>query len=66
MAIIERETLVPCSFCRSKDIGLDSGLYSQMIFAYCKTCKKSGPHLETKEQAIEAWNNRAEPPKDKE
>ncbi|MCP4700570.1 MAG: restriction alleviation protein, Lar family [Gammaproteobacteria bacterium] len=68
-AIIQSEktqsimTLLPCPFCGSKsdlEIKRDEGVYENGIiyWAYCGSCKTTGPEGGTKKAARRAWNNR--------
>jgi len=51
-----------CPFCgsRAAKIGEFHGLY----FVICEVCHADGPAKYTSEEAVEAWNTRAEPRND--
>lgn len=56
---MQNSKLKPCPFCKSKEI------YSTReddftIVAQCIDCGASGPYALNEEEAIEAWNSRAE------
>ena len=55
--------LNPCPFCgdENTDTWDKIGANGRTVFsAYCEECKCEGPISSTKEEAIEAWNRRAE------
>jgi len=49
--------LKPCPFCGGE---AEYGLTFAGEEVYCKKCHAAMPRISTKEQAIEAWNTRAE------
>lgn len=53
--------LKPCPFCGAKDenIKVKSDHFTR-YYVLCKSCMVSTDHFETKKQAIEAWNRRAD------
>ena len=51
--------LKPCPFCGGTDLHVVS-VYGTEYYVDCFTCTTCGPYGETYEEAIEAWNRRAE------
>ena len=51
--------LKPCPFCGGEDFQV-VGVYGEEYYVDCLTCTTCGPSGETEEEAIEAWNKRAE------
>lgn len=49
----------PCPFCKTNDINL-TWKDGFTIVAQCYDCGASGPYAENEEEAIDAWNRRAE------
>ena len=54
--------LKPCPFCGS-DTGLyiesDQDGYMMFYYGHCMNCDTKGPALQTRQQAIDAWNKRS-------
>ena len=51
--------LKPCPFCGGKDLQVVN-VYGEDYYVDCQTCTTCGPSADTYEEAIEAWNRRAE------
>ena len=51
--------LKPCPFCGGKELSVISVL-GEDYYVECSSCTTCGPSGETYEEAIEAWNRRAE------
>jgi Lar family restriction alleviation protein len=50
--------LKPCPFCGCKNINLID-YHGGIVFVQCDDCCATFPHFDTKEEAINAWNRRA-------
>ena len=51
--------LKPCPFCGSKDdLLINDEDYE--VFVFCWSCEARGPEMFSKNDAIEAWNRRAD------
>ncbi|WP_228005665.1 Lar family restriction alleviation protein [Xenorhabdus sp. BG5] len=60
--------LKPCPFCGSGDTEINSYLDDTWFFVQCIDCNAAGPESDTTEEAVIAWNQRAEntsPPQSK-
>ena len=51
--------LKPCPFCGGTQLTIIS-VYGEDCYVNCDACTTCGPSGETREEAIEAWNRRAE------
>ena len=51
--------LKPCPFCGGEEFEVVS-VYGEEYYVNCLNCTTCGPGGETYEEAIEAWNRRAE------
>lgn len=47
--------LLPCPWCRSTNLHIED------CYIGCLSCGAIGPHGDTREKAIKAWNTRATP-----
>ena len=58
-----KETLKPCPFCGGDEVivQLDPGFFP-MFYVGCHNCGGSATYCEKREDAIEAWNGRFNPP----
>lgn len=53
--------LKPCPFCGGTDISCaDAGRKTDVWFIQCEDCFATFPHFDSKAEAIEAWNRRAD------
>ena len=50
--------LKPCPFCEGK--AEITSYHNAAIFVQCTDCYATFPHFDSKEEAIEAWNRRAD------
>lgn len=58
--VINDNELKPCPFCGERNINVsEAGYRSDLWFIQCEDCWATFPHLDTKQEAIEAWNRRA-------
>ena len=57
---ISRQKLKPCPFCGGEAVILAG--FEEHIWIFCEECKAEISAHTTEEEAIEAWNKRAEPP----
>ena len=55
---MEHYKLKPCPFCGSKHIDI-TNFGEVMWFIQCDDCNATFPECDTKKEAIEAWNRRA-------
>ncbi len=51
--------LKPCPFCGGKNVCLTEHA-AVIVFVQCDDCCATFPHFDSKEEAIEAWNRRAD------
>lgn len=52
--------LKPCPFCKSDNVSPNDFLYAIFLWnVHCLSCGARGPDSHTKQEAIEAWNQRA-------
>ena len=51
--------LKPCPFCGDTQLTIIN-VYGEDYYVHCDTCTTCGPSGETEQEAIEAWNRRAE------
>ena len=52
--------LKPCPFCGGKAGIMRYSHIKKVSFCFCTSCKVKMPNMLTREEAIEAWNRRAE------
>ncbi len=54
------DTLKPCPFCDSEDIGnaCEIGIHASLCFCVCPECGTRGPGEQSQEQARASWNDR--------
>ena len=50
--------LKPCPFCGSTNIDITE-YAAVMVFVQCDDCGATFPHFDGKEEAVSAWNRRA-------
>jgi len=65
-----KDNFKPCPFCGSSYLGIQptedlgvssSGTHSwQLARVYCQNCSAGGAQVDTEEEAIAAWNTRAD------
>lgn len=48
-----------CPFCGSENIDITDH-YQTVVFVQCDDCGATFPHFDSKQEAIEAWNRRAD------
>ena len=53
------DELKPCPFCGGQ-AGIMRYHHIKAAFCFCTVCKVGMPNMLTREEAIEAWNRRAE------
>ncbi len=57
----EQAKLLPCPFCGRTDVWVLRDEYDN-LYVYCNFCDGRGPRtFESKEIAVECWNQRAQP-----
>ena len=52
--------LKPCPFCGGEAGIMRYNHIKKVSFCFCTSCKAKMPNMLTREEAIEAWNRRAE------
>jgi len=52
---------VPCPFCGKKWASLEQTQETKSWFVFCNSCLSNGPIIDDVNEALEAWNKRANP-----